>query len=364
MLLEYLWLDANLHLRSKIRSFHDEIGIDVIRSHFNNGVKYKTCYDTGKQFILSKLPIWNYDGSSTGQGTTEKSDVLLHPVNFIKHPFLDYHDGERYNCKALLVLCSNMISDDKPVVGNSRYQAAIEFNKPENKDKAVWFGLEQEFFFFEKETKKPLGWKGQQQIKQGEYYCGVNRSSHVERTIMNELITIALKVGLSMSGINQEVAPAQWEYQIGPVLGIEAGDQMIFAKYILYMLCERHGLYATFHPKPLSGEWNGSGCHINISTAEIRETFSNDDAIIKVITKIGEDHDNFISNYCGNNNEMRLTGNYETSDPMKFSYGVGSRTSSIRIPIMKGSKNRYFEDRRPGSAIDYYKTLAKYLEYI
>ena len=364
MLLEYLWLDANLHLRSKITTFFHDATIHMIRKYFNDGDGYKTCYHPEKKVILSKLPVWSYDGSSTGQSTTGNSDVLLYPVNFIKHPFLGYDDKD-YNSRALLVLCSNMITQETPAVGNSRYQAAIEFDKPENKDKEVWFGLEQEFFFFEKETKKPLGWKGQHQIKQGEYYCGVNRSSHIERVIMNELITISLKVGLFMSGINQEVAPAQWEYQIGPVLGIEAADQMIFAKYILYMLCEKHGLYATFHPKPLSGEWNGSGCHINISTAEIRATTCNDDAIMKVITKMGDDHSNFISNYCGNNNEMRLTGNYETSDPMNFSYGVGSRDCSVRIPLMMGgSENRYFEDRRPGSAIDYYKTLAKYLDYL
>ena len=364
MLLEYLWLDSNLHLRSKIRSFHDQITIRDISSHLSGNRRHKPEYHIEKKTIISKLPIWNYDGSSTGQSVNKNSDVLLYPVNFIKHPFLGYDDLDS-NRRALLVLCSSMVTEGTPAVGNSRYHAALEFNKPENKHKLIWFGLEQEFFFFEKETKKPLGWKGAQQIKQGEYYCGVNRSSHIERTIMNELFTISMKVGLSMSGINQEVAPAQWEYQIGPVEGIEAADQMIFAKYILYILCERHGLYATFHPKPLSGDWNGSGCHVNISTAEFRRCFSNDDAIMKAISKMEDDHGCFIRDYCGNNNEMRLTGNHETSDPMKFTYGVGTRDTSIRIPVMLGgSENRYFEDRRPGSSIDYYKTLAKYLEYL
>ena len=355
MFCEYLWLDSNLHLRSKMRNVSIKSN-DISNYIQQYGNHYISCYDNRKLDIIKKIPLWNYDGSSTGQGNVDNSEVILVPVNFIKHPFID---------NAFLVLCCNRNCDGVPVVGNSRFNAASKFQDKANRDKCVWFGLEQEFFFFDKETKKPVEWKGHNQIKQGEYYCGVNRSSSIERSIMTDLICIADKVGLTISGINQEVAPAQWEYQIGPVEGVEAGDQMVFAKYILYMLCEKHGLYASFHPKPLSGEWNGSGCHVNISTMDMRERDDGYQIILSAIARIGEDHSNFIENYCGNNNHMRLTGSHETSDPNTFTYGVGSRDSSVRIPYdTLREKKGYFEDRRPGSSIDYYKTIAKYLDYL
>jgi len=356
MLYEYLWLDANQHLRSKIRNYYNELLDLKINDYLCDEKYYKQMFYNDKNIIISEIPHWNYDGSSTGQGHTDDSEVILIPVNFIKHPFIS---------NALLVLCENIDVKSQPVKGNSRTVASLIFNEPTNKNKHVWFGLEQEFFFFDKKTKKPFGWEGQNQIKQGEYYCGVNRSSSIERDIMNELIQTSIRVGLSMSGINQEVAPSQWEYQIGPVEGIEAADQMIFAKYILYILCERCGLYATFHPKPLSGDWNGSGCHVNISTEEIRNSLHGYNEILSVMNNMADDHSNFIQNYCGNNNDMRLTGAHETSDPSIFSFGVASRSSSVRIPRDTFlNKRGYFEDRRPGSSIDYYKTISRYLKYL
>ena len=192
----------------------------------------------------------------------------------------------------------------------------------------------------------------------------MNRSTYTERTIMNQLFDTALRVGLRMSGINQEVAPAQWEYQIGPVPGIQAADQMIFAKYILYGLCEQYGLYATFHPKPLSGDWNGSGCHVNISTRDTRKE-GGLEYILCALDKFGADHTTFLERYCGNNNHMRLTGEHETSDPRVFNHSVGGRSTSVRIPYSTRNDGKgYFEDRRPGSSIDYYATLARYLQYL
>jgi len=374
MLLEYLWLDANQHLRSKIRNITNKL--EVIRKinkfldnkEYIKNVEYKTQ-------ILDILYNdngfhWSYDGSSTGQTQGDNTEVILIPVNLIKHPFLK---------NSLLLLCSNYDTYGNPVVGNTRHNSEIMFEK--YKEKELWFGVEQEFFFFDKETKKPIDWKGSQQIKQGEYYCGVNRSTSIERDIMNKLIMICNEVGIGICGINQEVAPAQWEYQIGPYDGLEVADHLIFAKYILYILCEKEGLYATFHPKPLNGDWNGSGCHINISSKKTRTKLDEPQGlnilsdgnsyvydgysfILKAIERMKKDHENFILNYSGKNNNMRLTGNHETSNSKKFTFGIGTRNTSIRIPAETfNKKSGYIEDRRPGSSIDYYKTLSKYIEY-
>lgn len=355
---EYLWLDINQHIRTKIRvveKIQYNNNVNVATEDINIIVATNDFYSKTNKLDELNL-LWNYDGSSTGQADTKNSEIILKPVNIIKHPFIQHGRDNTF-----LLLCCCLNTDSSPAIGNTRNIAYDTFYK--YKDLKLWFGLEQEFFFFNKETKKPVGWSGRQQVQQGEYYCGVNRCLPIERQIMNELLFISLNVGIPISGINQEVAPAQWEYQIGPVEGIQIADYMIFAKYILYMLCEKYGLYSTFHPKPLNGDWNGSGCHINISSEKTR-SLNGYEYILDIIRNMEQDHSNFIHNYCGKNNDMRLTGKHETSNVDNFTYGIGTRDTSVRIPFHTyNTKCGYFEDRRPGSSIDYYETIGQYIKY-
>ena len=47
-----------------------------------------------------------------------------------------------------------------------------------------------------------------------------------------------LYAGINISGINGEVMPGQWEYQVGPCVGVESGDQMIISRYLMQRVCE------------------------------------------------------------------------------------------------------------------------------
>ncbi len=67
-----------------------------------------------------------------------------------------------------------------------------------------------------------------------------------------------MQAGLIISGINAEVMPGQWEFQIGPVGPTEVGDQVMCARWLLHRLGENFGIVSTFAPKPVKGDWNGA----------------------------------------------------------------------------------------------------------
>lgn len=327
--LEYIWLDGykpTQSLRSKTKIEKDFSG------------KLEDC------------PGWSFDGSSTEQAPGGSSDCLLKPVYIIPDP-------QRKN--AYLVMCEVLNADGTPHESNGR--ATIE-----DDDNDFWFGFEQEYFLWNPQTNKPLGFPaGGFPGPQGPYYCSVGAEHAYGRNIVEEHLDACLEAGLNVEGINAEVAAGQWEFQIFAKGAKEAGDQIWLGRYLLERIGEKYGVSVNWHCKPLGSlDWNGSGMHANFSNSLLRNAGSKEifDKVCEAFRPVVKEH---IAVY-GADNHLRLTGKHETASIHDFSYGVSDRGASIRIPVgvpARGWKG-YLEDRRPNSAADPYKVAARIIKTV
>ena len=368
---------------------------------------------------LQDLPKWNYDGSSTNQAPGIDSEVVLVPRAVFRDPFRatprdrligDETAGNRTTpamngkapassaeahtrrgpaqaalesaraaifsapsetpaqsnedappildgCRNLLVMCDTYTPAGRPIPTNTRARAERVFSDPLVAAEECWYGIEQEYTLLDATTKWPVGWpNGGFPAPQGPYYCGVGADRMFGRHIAESHYRACHYAGVNIGGLNAEVMPGQWEYQIGPCVGIDAGDHLWVARYILQRVCELTGtVVVTLDPKPVEGDWNGAGAHTNFSTRSMRHAeLGGMQEIERAICRLKDRHDEHIAAY-GEGNEKRLTGLHETASICEFTWGVADRGASIRVgndTYRDGCG--YMEDRRPSANCDPY----------
>ena len=326
---EYIWMDGH-EPTQKLRS--------------------KTKVIDGPINSIDDLPLWGFDGSSTNQAEGNDSDCMLKPVCKMPDPVRGGDD--------ILVMCEVMNPDGS--IHSSNTRAHLREISEKFSDQEAWFGIEQEYTLFE--GRNPLGWpEGGYPAPQGPFYCGVGADEVFGRDVVEEHLQLCMDAGLEVSGINAEVMPGQWEYQIGPLGPLEVADQMWISRWLLYRISEDYGVSATLHPKPVKGDWNGAGAHTNFSTKSMRAE-GGIDVINEACEKLSQKHDEHINVY-GAHNDERLTGLHETCSIKEFRYGVSDRGASIRIPMQTANDGYgYLEDRRPSANMDPYKVCAILIE--
>ena len=326
---EYIWIDGHkptAKLRSKTKVFE------------------------GPVKSLDDIPMWGFDGSSTMQADGSDSDCMLKPVYYLPDPIRGGDD----------ILVMNEVRKPDGSIHESNTRARLVEIAEKHKDEDAWFGIEQEYTFFK--GRSPLGWpNGGYPAPQGPFYCGVGADEVFGRDIVEDHMDICLQAGIQILGVNAEVMPGQWEFQVGSLGPLEVSDQLWIARWILYRIAENYGVNATLHPKPVKGDWNGAGAHANFSTKPMRENGG-----LKIIEsaceKLGRKHEEHIAVY-GAHNEERLTGLHETCALHEFRYGVSDRGASIRIPMDTANNGKgYLEDRRPSANMDPYQVCAALIE--
>jgi glutamine synthetase len=303
------------------------------------------------------------DGSSTGQASeTGNTEIILRPVYSVRNHLRPI--------ESYIVLCETYDAvTNEPLPTNSRAEAAKYFEKDDAK---ILFGPEQEYYLQPRSTATSY-----LHTSPGTHYCGI----HVDPTqqmIVDKHMEICMLAGLNFYGTNAEVSQNQWEFQLGPSLGIVSADQLIVARFLLEKIAANHGYNVCFDPKPYENR-HGSGCHINFSTKDTREEVAGKEVagkevagkegtgitnILALMPKFEAKHAEHIAVY-GKGNHHRLTGKCETASIDKFSYGIGTRNTSMRISnkVMQ-EKRGYIEDRRPAANVDPYKAMMRIAQTI
>jgi glutamine synthetase len=338
---EYIWLDGTTPtqaLRSKMR------------------VVSQTNQDKPEDF-----PKWSFDGSSTGQAKGGSSDCLLIPVCVVADPVRGDENS--------IVLCEVNNADDTPHPSNMRAKLRNILEQG-GLQEDPWLGFEQEYTLFK--SNRPLGWpKHGYPGAQGPYYCGVGAEQIFGREIAEEHAQLCMDAGLMYYGLNAEVMPGQWEFQIG-YRGLESdtpdaltiSDHMIIARWLLHLVSEDYDVHVSFDNKPIKGDWNGAGMHTNFSTISTRNKATGKQAIDDAIRKLQDKHLEHVAVY-GFGLDERLTGLHETCDINTFKAGVSDRGSSIRIPAQVAQQGYgYLEDRRPGANANPYEVASKLIATI
>ena len=282
-----------------------------------------------------------FDGSSIdGFVRIQEADMYLRP-DFDSWLILSW-EQTTYGKVARLV-CDIYLPNGDPFLGDPRYVLKRNLKKMKKLGfKSFNIGVEPEFFLFK------LDDKGEPTLEfndNGGYFdlAPLDGAEDCRRDIVLELE----KIGFNMEASHHEVAPGQHEINFKFENALEACDSLQTFKIVVKNIAKRHGLHATFMPKPI-GTINGSGMHTNCSLTDEDGNNAFDDPSGEI--GLSEVALQWIAGIMKNaraftaitnpivNSYKRLVPGYEA--PCYISWSDSNRSSMIRIPAKRGVATR------------------------
>ena len=296
-----------------------------------------------------------FDGSSIeGFVRIEESDMYLYPDldTFAIFPWRPQQG------KVARIICDVYKSDGTPFEGDPRYILRRQLEEAKSMGYEFQVGPELEFFLFHLDDNGMPTTKSNE--KAGYFDLGpIDHGENARRDMVLALEDMEFDIEAS----HHEVAPSQHEIDFKYDEALRTADKIMTAKLGIKTIAKKHGLFASFMPKPKYGE-NGSGMHINMSlTKDGKNIFNGEDdqlglsqeayyfigGIMKHMKGMAIITNPLINSY------KRLVPGYEA--PIHIAWSLTNRSPLIRIPANRGESTRV-ELRNPDTAANPYLCLA------
>ena len=348
------------YTKQKILNIAETEDVEFIRLQFTD------LFGTLKNVAITKSQLAKaldnkimFDGSSIeGFARIEESDMYLYPDydTFEILPFRP-HQG-----KVARLLCDVCRADGTPLAVSPREILKKTMEKVEKEGYTFQIDPECEFFLFNQdEDGQPTTMSTE---RAGYFDLGpVDLGENARR----DMVLTLEDMGYEIEASHHEVAPAQHEIDFKYDEALKTADNIMTFKLAVKTIAKRHGMFASFMPKPKYGV-NGSGMHVNMSLSKDgRNIFDDPDGenglsreaywfiggIMKHMRAMTAITNPLVNSY------KRLVPGYEA--PIYIAWSMTNRSPLIRIPVSRGSRTRV-ELRCPDSAANPYLTLAVCLE--
>ena len=343
---------------------------DILRQAEENNVKFIRLWFTDILGTLKSFAItvgeledaldggMGFDGSSiTGYQDIEESDMIAmpDPDTFQVIPW------SPQDTRTARMICDVETPDGDPYVGDPRYilRRAMERANDMGFD-AFNCGPELEYFYF-KDSTSPMP------IDQGGYFDLTTLDAAT--SLRRETIFALQDLGINVEVSHHEVAPSQHEIDLRFDNALAMADKVQTYKTVVKEVATRHGVYATFMPKPLANE-NGSGMHTHQSlfTGDKNAFFDADNQYY-----LSEEAQAFIAGQLRHAREIsiifaqyvnsykRLVPGYEA--PVYIAWSRKNRSALVRVPGFHPGQEKAtrMEFRSPDPATNIYLCFAALL---
>jgi len=248
--------------------------------------------------------------------------------------------------------------DGTPYKGDPRWILKRNLKKAEDLGYTFYVGPELEYFYFKSSEGKPVT------LDEGGYFDLTPLDVATE--LRRETILTLEAMGVHVEYSHHEMAPSQHEIDLRYTDALSMADNAMTYRLVVKQIAMKHGVYATFMPKPIFGQ-NGSGMHTHQSLFKGNKNafFDPKDefhlskmakSYIAGILKHSKEITSITSQWV--NSHKRLVPGYEA--PVYISWARRNRSTLVRVPMYKPGKEKAtrIEFRSPDPASNPYLAFA------